>query len=48
MLVKVNLSLEEKTWEKIDVLAKKWKVSRSKACRQIFDDGLKEFRKEIK
>ncbi len=47
MLVKVNLSLEEKTWKKIDAFAKKWNVSRSKACRKIFDDGIKEFRRKM-
>ena len=47
MLVKVNVSLEEKLWKKIDALAKRWKVSRSKACRQIFDVGIIEFRKKM-
>jgi metal-responsive CopG/Arc/MetJ family transcriptional regulator len=47
MLVKVNVSLEEKLWKKIDALAKRWKVSRSKACRQIFDVGIIQFRKKM-
>lgn len=47
MLVKVNVSLEEKTWKTIDAFAKKWNVSRSKACRRLFDDGIKEFRKKM-
>lgn len=44
MLVKVDVSLEEKVWGKLDRIAKSWNMPKSKAYRKLFGMGINELK----